>query len=463
VQSYDSVAFAAFLSLLLFYRAGFYYKKIINKKIRENISIKFLYSILIFALTFGISALIGAANLDLGKINFYLLCLYIILVFVPLMKIINFHLRKIKNSAANIAAQSDINEKDDRNILTPDIYYIITDGYPGSNALKEVLNFDNHDFYDFLQSKNFCVSKEALSNYPITNLSICSSLNMDYIHNFFDHSKFSSDQEAIHALYQSHLNNRVIKEFKKQGYKYIHLVNHWEQMYFNSDDNADIEIKSSESTDFLKVLLQKTLIGIFQKNIFTTASRKNMQFLFEKLKSLVEIKGPKFVFAHLICPHEPYIFDQNGNSPKIINEDPSSQENIPLFLGQIKYLNKVLKDVIENILEKSPNSIIIMHADHGSEFLLHSKSIKSKDCTPIWPVDPSPEMLLEKFNIFSAIYLPQKNIEVYRFFKTPVNIFRFILNQYFKTDYKIIEEKQYYSNYIDHFNSTDVTDKIKRD
>lgn len=106
--------------------------------------------------------------------------------------------------------------------------------------------------------------------------------------------------------------------------------------------------------------------------------------------------------------------------------------------------------------------IIIVQADHGSGFLLNENAAKTKDGTPIWPKDPSDEMLLERFNIFSAIYLPKKDLDIFKTCKTPVNIFRYIFNNFFDKNYEILPEKQYYGDYVDRFNLQDLTIKVGR-
>lgn len=69
---------------------------------------------------------------------------------------------------------------------SPDIYYIILDGYASSGTLKEIYNYDNHEFTDFLTNKGFYIPYESRSNYAVTFLSLASSLNMEYINYLSD-------------------------------------------------------------------------------------------------------------------------------------------------------------------------------------------------------------------------------------------------------------------------------------
>ena len=60
-------------------------------------------------------------------------------------------------------------------------------------------------------------------------------------------------------------------------------------------------------------------------------------------------------------------------------------------------------------------------------------------------------------SIFSAYYLPDQNTDLIYDSITPVNSFRLILNTYFNTDYKLLEDKSYFSDYGHPYNFTDVT------
>lgn len=452
----DKSAFIAFVIILFFIKSGSFYNKLIKKKIRKLKAVKIFYTFAIICLMAFSATLIGNNNsFNFTKISNYLGIFYLLITLIPLLKIIKFYSQKnyeTDSSKISIIQGSTLHNH-------PDIYYIIVDGYTGTKALKDFLNFDNSQFTSFLKSKNFSLNQNFMANYPITNLSMAATLNMDYIENFFDYSNIDNDQDGIHKLYKHHLNNKVMLKLKMLGYKYVHIINHWEQMYFKVDENADLTIKSSGSTDFLCVFLKKTLVGIYEEDIFTATSRKNSTFLFEQLKNINEIchsiSQPKFVFSHLICPHEPYLFDRNGDKPK------NDATKISAYLEQVEYLNGQLQEIINNILTKSTQPpIIIIQADHGSSFLLDEKSTKAADDTLIWPKDASREMLLEKFNAFAAVHLPD-SFDVLQDCRTPVNLFRIIFNKYFDGNYEILQDKQLYCHYLDNFNYSNVTHIIK--
>jgi hypothetical protein len=61
---------------------------------------------------------------------------------------------------------------------SPDIYYIILDGYARSDTMAEAIGLDNSEFIAFLEGQGFYVAPESRANHNWTSLSIASSLNL---------------------------------------------------------------------------------------------------------------------------------------------------------------------------------------------------------------------------------------------------------------------------------------------
>src|SRR5579885_2670830 len=80
----------------------------------------------------------------------------------------------IKPATAGVAIKCDTSRR-------PDIYYIILDEMAGSGVLRKYLNYDDGWFRKALEERGFYVTSKSLSNYPLTRLSISSSLNMMYL------------------------------------------------------------------------------------------------------------------------------------------------------------------------------------------------------------------------------------------------------------------------------------------
>ncbi len=163
---------------------------------------------------------------------------------------------------------------------------------------------------------------------------------------------------------------------------------------------------------------------------------------FFQLKKIPTIEGLKFVFVHFIAPHPPFLFDRHGNpvntdKPYWIGDGSSfqgsSKKYIQGYSQQIVYINQLLEETIEAILERSPKPpVILIQGDHGPGAYLDWESYENT-------------CLKERFSILNAYYLPGvKDQQLYDSI-SPVNSFRVVLNEYFHTGLSYLEDHHYYS------------------
>ncbi|MFA4934054.1 MAG: hypothetical protein WC574_06475 [Candidatus Omnitrophota bacterium] len=93
------------------------------------------------------------------------------------------------------------------------------------------------------------------------------------------------------------------------------------------------------------------------------------------------------------------------------------------YIEQVLGTNKLILEVIDEILLKSVKKpIIVLQGDHGYRRGKYSENTK--------------------LSILNAYYLPGKSCEVVWPAISPYNSFRVIFNTYFKTNYKILKEKE---------------------
>jgi hypothetical protein len=177
---------------------------------------------------------------------------------------------------------------------------------------------------------------------------------------------------------------------------------------------------------------------------------------FSTAKSLSKQEGPKFVFVHILAPHPPFVFDKDGNPVrpdweyKIFDGREFTGGIDAYVVGyreQILYINHLVLDTIDDINKNSPTPpIIVLQADHGPAALLGTS------------VETS--CLKERFPILNAYYLPGDHMDVLYPSITPVNTFRMIFNEYFEIDMGLLPDLNYYSDFHDPYNFTDITRQV---
>ena len=343
----------------------------------------------------------------------------------------------------------------------PDIFYIIVDGYARNDVLKELFNFDNTEFINYLKGQGFYVAEKSQSNYIQTALSLSSSLNYEYLDSLATEENGSGNREPLRKLI---MHSRVRSILEEAGYDVITLSSGYSiteikdsDLYLPSSPTffSEIEILFFNATGF-QIILDSIKIEIDQTKY--TNHRKSINYEFEQLGKIPELhlNTPKFVFAHILLPHPPFVFNQNGD-PNTINRpfttgdgshfEGTYHEYINDYNEQLVYTNHMLKKTISSVLQNSETPpIIILQADHGPGAYLDWKSAENS-------------CLKERFSILNAYYIPHEAIHNLYPTITPVNTFRVILNSLFNTKLRILPDINYYSTWQNLYNFEDVSSK----
>lgn len=342
-----------------------------------------------------------------------------------------------------------------------DIYYIILDEYAPQSTLKEIFNYDNHEFTDYLTEKGFTIASKSRSNYALTYLSLSSSLNMTYINRIINIGIVGIESRDKSILNQTILENRVAGLLQSKGYQFVDLSSGWGKTSNNpyADLNLQCHRWSRWDDEFTAVLIKTTMLRPFEEYFIEDTIRANVLCTFDRLAKIYKIKGPKFVFAHIVSPHEPYVFGPDGEKVSEVelkmSEDEEKQKE--KYLNQLIFINKKVKVLVDEILSNSEiPPIIILQADHGTASTFDI-TIKAEE----YPIDEN--MYRERMRIFNAYYLPQGGNDVLFDSITPVNTFRLIFNLYFGMNYELLPEQNYFSNNKTPYKLIDVTDIVGYD
>jgi len=336
---------------------------------------------------------------------------------------------------------------------TPDVYYIVLDAYARGDTMQNIYNFDNSPFLEQLEELGFYVADCSQSNYAKTRLSLASSLNMDYLEAFESIAgDLERGRESRVRMGQLIRRNKVRRAFSDMGYTEVafsngYLWSEWEDadLFLSPDvESAFGNLQLfGQVTDFEALLLRTTAILFFMdaETVFSDyltpavdvsprqAHYDQVMHALDNLENVSAIEGPKFVFAHIVSPHGPYVMDENG---VFIPEDEVSELN---YVDQVKYLNSRMIPILENILRESEEPpIIIVQADHGG----HGTQFDSDN----------------RMNILNAYYLPGNGETRLYESISPVNSFRLILSEYFGYDYELLEDLSYFSTVEDFFDFT---------
>jgi len=317
----------------------------------------------------------------------------------------------------------------------PDIYYIIFDGYAGSNALQYFMNFSNTEFIDSLTKKGFHVATESYSNYGDTAFSIPSLVHMKYLNYLADDVGINSTDKMI--LYEVSRENEVLQYLNSKGYTIFNIESGAKySKAFNQVDYHLCSNKNPFESDFQMMLIRTTMINPIHVQMFSGDKRDRVLCGFSELDKIVDRdEHPKLVYAHFNIPHGPFIFDENGgieNAKFLTLGDPDPYRyGHDLYLGQLKFANKKIMPILEKLINLEPPPIIILQSDHG----FRGREWQNEE-----------EFVLSWFNNFKAYYFPDKGRNLEFESTTSVNTFRILFNLYFDEKYEILEDKIYYAD-----------------
>ena len=334
----------------------------------------------------------------------------------------------------------------------PDIYYIILDAYASSSTLQELYGYDNQEFLNDLTQKGFYIASQSCSNYAFTTLSLPSTLNMEYM-NYLS-NKIGKESKDLTIPIQLLQDNKVIHFLQSIGYSFIHFV----APFTGTDHNqyADVEIDCDDGfihDRFLNMLIQTSFLASLtrffpqKENFESIAKRQRIQCKFSRLAQLGDEFGdPIFVFAHIVAPHFPYVFGPNGEF--VSEKEQKTVDPKTLYINQLMFINKKVKELIEHLLANSENAppIIILQADHGP-----------------WNVGSweGEDLYKNRMRILNAYYLPYGGNALLYDSVTPVNTFRIIFNHYFGTHYDLLDDHCYYSWYEHPYQFINIREKIR--
>jgi hypothetical protein len=320
----------------------------------------------------------------------------------------------------------------------PDVYYIILDGYARADVLQRYYGFDNGAFLGQLAERGFRVNTHSLANYYWTFLSLASSLNMGYLQDTF-HDALPAQHSDRTILYQAIRDNRVARFLRQRGYRFVHFQSTWGATLYNPYADEQVQCHAGLfQQEFFRALAEASWLKALQSRASEDLARCHLANL-QSLKQMGAAPGPKFVFAHFVPPHHPYLFDRNGRIPRSVTLSDQFElhkhlwEKRGQYLEQLQFMNGRIIEAIDEILARSARPpIIVIQSDHGPQLVA---GLELKESRRV------------RLANFAAFLLPGAPPELLPSNVSPVNEFRLILAHYFGADLPPLPDRHFYSSF----------------
>jgi hypothetical protein len=160
---------------------------------------------------------------------------------------------------------------------------------------------------------------------------------------------------------------------------------------------------------------------------------------FESLAAQARSPGPKFVFAHFLPPHHPYLFDHEGNVLRraIFSDQFEYQKKLwedrASYRDQLIFVNQRIVEAIDEILKDSLQTpVIVLLSDHGPNL---QQDLSRNEHRRI------------RLANLTAVLLPGASAGTIPDNATPVNLLRRIFNLYFDSELPILPDRYFSSTF----------------
>lgn len=338
----------------------------------------------------------------------------------------------------------------------PDIYYIIMDRYASPEILKKQFGYDNADFLKYLSDNSFYVPTDSHQNYPYTAQSVASTMNLNYNSDMIQ--KFGSSSVQTTIPYNQTIRNSAVAGYLKSiGYQYT-LVGNW----YETSNISPLANQTYQVEGLLTVFNHIYTIDNFAKNEllngvywrflqpgvaagkYKLADYQNAggdQMTIEQIRSLktitLEPAGGRFIFAHILVPHDPYYFNADGS---FSTNSEGNNFGIPIkqkYLNQVKFINSQMQIILDQIKQASHGqATVVLQSDEGPYPLdLNDENFDHDNVQGELAsgnmLQWSETDLKIKFGNFAAYYVPNATPEALIAGGNTVNAFRLVLNTLF--------------------------------
>jgi len=350
----------------------------------------------------------------------------------------------------------------------PDIYLIILDEYASLDTIQEEWEYDGGPLKEYLIQKGFYIAEKSEHRYSQTLWNMSALLNLKYLtgpvqkEDFLDfiYEPGKLKDKAVFEMLSHYsgsaclemMNNSLLARFLKQkGYEIVvleGLSQHYKSFHVSEADRI-VSYQSLNKPDdvfvldaFHMELIRKSFLAPFEA-FLKIDQRVNInytgtQYVFKYLKASARAASrPRFIYAHIMCPHNPIVFDREGKpvlmdpyqSPDFRRKGryvlPNKSVN-GAYREQYAYVNSEIKNIVARHFKNGnpADEILIIQNDHGPR--PHEYFLKDRT---------------QPFKAFNAVYFPDGDYADLHESIAPVNTLRVVLNKYFDQHYEMLEDR----------------------
>ena len=302
----------------------------------------------------------------------------------------------------------------------PNMYFVLLDGYPRQDSL-DALGIDNAPFISDLQDRGFFVAPRSHTNYHNTLLTLTSMFNGEYLTDVPDLANPAGDQAAVVRQLNDALNDAsLFDDLRTRGYTIIDSPS-----VFGAASlfRADVVMSGDGINQFDQRILSRTFVGdLLSLGAPDLVDGWLRDAVLTPIRNVEAVAGQDstsrhFMFAHVLSPHPPFLFDEAGRLPdveacyaagcslwtselKVLGISTSEYRH--LLAAQMQYLNAQVLAMVDEIAAADPTAVVVVFGDHGirfdagvsTEYFRNFFSARTPGHSDLFPDDISPVNVL---------------------------------------------------------------------
>ncbi|MBC2777149.1 sulfatase-like hydrolase/transferase [Parasphingopyxis marina] len=248
---------------------------------------------------------------------------------------------------------------------SPDVWHFVMDRYGNRETLAQVYGYDNTPFLNALRERGFVVDDNAFANYQRTGHSLASTLNASYLEPLAENEQLMGGDWV--PIYRAMRDNRAIEFFNEAGYTTVFAGTWWNPSRRNPGAAENINLR--DMPELARLLVEQSVPGrVLDLTDLPYGNARHDQCLreehkFEALQELASRDERKYIFAHFLLPHPPYVINADGSCRPLADAEAATRRDN--YIGQLDYANRELLATIDAILAGPRPATIILQADEG--------------------------------------------------------------------------------------------------
>ena len=320
----------------------------------------------------------------------------------------------------------------------PNIYWILSDEYAGSDQLEKYYHYDNTPFYGALRDMGFTVSEHSYNWYPETFYVLGDILSLNYVSHpsrAVEREKFLASADLPFWTLLRDLGYDVCEVESKNLFRLT------DRLHVRTEEDPPI---TRDGNTVANLLLQYSLLYRYENEILEAVAPRHAKgsakqvildvFDWAEDPENLKTDHPTFTMIYFMCPHAPFHFDREGNSVTVdSSKDPKSY-----YLDQLVYTTTRLRKMCETITRADPDAIVVLQSDHGYRFLANVTK-------------------LDETNILNAVYFRGRPLEGITD-KNALNTWRTVLREQFRLDLPAVKEKRQKNEYVRRYRDPEAED-----